>query len=397
MLKELLRFALRNIRERKLRSSLTGIGVVISVAAIVALLSISGSLQTAIAEQFAKMGANRIFVMVPGGQPGTRSGLTTKDVEVLERMPEFAYVTPALFISSAKVESGKDAVAPRIVGWKYDHLDKRLADYDFKFKEGAFFRKGQSRAVVLGHNVAKAEEFFSRDIHIRHQLTINGEKFDVVGVLESFGNSEDDNQMYMPLETMRELFDKPDEVSFIDATLIPGQDADAVAAKVKRALKRSRNDENFEVMTPAQMLKFLNTILGIVQGVLVSVAAISLLVGAVGIMNSMYTAVLERTKEIGIMKSIGATNSAILFLFIIEAGIIGFVGGVWGTLLGNLISLGVSGAAAAGGFSIMKYHFELWIIIAGLSFATFVGMASGYLPARQAEKLTPVDALRYGK
>lgn len=397
MLRELLKFAFRSIRERKLRSSLTGLGVVISVAAIVALLSISSSLQLAIEEQFAKMGANRIFVMVPGGQPGTRSGLTTKDVDVLERMSEFSYVTPALIIGSAKVEYGNSEAPVRIVGWTHDNLEERLKDYDFSFREGRFFRKGQSRSVVLGLNVATKDEFFSRGVSANSKLTIAGEKFDVVGILNSFGNREDDNQMYMPLETMRELFGKPEEVSWIDLTLVPGQDVDAVAEKVKRTLKRSRNDENFQVLTPAQMLKFLSTVLGIVQGVLVSVAAISLLVGAVGIMNSMYTAVLERTKEIGIMKSIGATNATILALFMLEAGLIGLVGGIWGVLLGNLISLGVSAAAAAGGFSIMEYHFQLWIIITGLAFATVVGVASGYLPARQAEKLAPVDALRFAK
>src|SRR3989344_7681213 len=126
MIRELFRFALRNIRERKLRSGLTGLGVSISVAAIVALLSISSSLQFAIEAQFTKMGANRIFVMVPGGQPGSRSGLTTKDVDVLERMSEFAYVTPALVVPSAKVESGTEEAAIRIIGWTSDDLAKRL-------------------------------------------------------------------------------------------------------------------------------------------------------------------------------------------------------------------------------------------------------------------------------
>jgi len=312
-------------------------------------------------------------------------------------MAEFSYVTPALVIPSARVQFGKQEAPIRIVGWTADDIEKRLVDYDFTFQEGKFFREGQSRAVVVGANVAKSDEFFSRSLRVHHQLLIEGEKFEVVGILNSFGNREDDNQMYMSLETMRVLFNKPEEVSFIDATLVPGQDVDKVAERVKRELKRSRNDENFQVLTPTQVLKFLSTVLGIVQGVLVSIAGISLIVGAVGIMNSMYTAVLERTKEIGVMKSIGATNATVLLLFIVESGIIGFVGGVFGVLLGNLISVGVSQAATAAGFSIMKYQFQLWIALSGLIFATFVGMISGYLPARQAEKLAPVDALRYGK
>ena len=159
-------------------------------------------------------------------------------------------------------------------------------------------------------------------------------------------------------------------------------------------MERDRNDENFEVQTPTQILEQINEILGVMQFVLVGIAAISLLVGGVGITNSMYTSILERTKDIGIMKAIGAQNKDILFIFLIESGLMGLVGGIFGVIIGTLLSYGISQYATQSGFKLI-FSINPGLVMFGLLFAFCIGMISGMIPARQASKLKPVDALRY--
>ena len=138
-----------------------------------------------------------------------------------------------------------------------------------------------------------------------------------------------------------------------------------------------------------------NTILLIINGVLVLIALVSLLVATVNIMNTMYTAVLERTSEIGVMKAIGATNESILMLFIVESGLLSLIGGIFGVGVGYLIATTGGAMAAAAGYSFLKPVFPFWLILGCLVFSFLVGALAGYLPAKQASRLQPVDALRY--
>ncbi|MBW3012760.1 ABC transporter permease [Candidatus Woesearchaeota archaeon] len=395
MIKDYFVIAFKNLRERKLRSWLTIFGIIISVASIVALISISDGLENSIKEQFVKFGSNRFYVVVPGGQPGTGTGLTTRDVDALESIPDFEYITPYLIIPSVELEYSKRTAYSSLFAWPSEDSDRRFKDYDFTFQEGNAFREGQKYVAIFG-SVA-ATDLFDKDVHVKNKVTMKDVKFEVVGVLESFGNRQDDSAIYIPIDTARELFDRPDEVSLIDVTVKSGRDIDAVAERAKRVLERRRKDENFEILTPTQILKFLSQTLGIVQAILVSIAAISLIVGAVGIMNSMYTSVMERTKDIGVMKSIGARNKDVLLLFLVESGMIGFVGGIIGIILGYIASYGVTIFAAGAGYSILKIKLDILLILGGLLFATLIGMLSGALPSRRASKLHPVDALRWAQ
>lgn len=395
MIKDYFIIAYKSLRERKLRSWLTIFGIIISVASIVALISISSGLEKSIKEQFVKFGSNRFYVVVPGGQPGTQTGLTIRDSDALESIPDVDYVTPYLMIPSAELEYSKRTAYNMVLGWPTDDSEERFGDYDLTFTEGRAFREGQKYVTILGS--LAATDLFDKDVHVRNKIKIKDIKFEVVGILESLGNRQDDMMIYIPMDSARILFDKPDEVSFIDVTIKQGRDIDQVAERARRVLERRRKDENFEILTPTQILKFLSQTLGIVQAILVSIAAISLVVGAVGIMNSMYTSVLERTKNIGIMKSIGARNRDILLLFLVESGMIGFIGGIIGVVLGYLASYGVSVYAASAGYSILKIHPDPFLVAGGLVFATMIGMLSGVLPSRQASRLSPVEALRWSK
>jgi len=385
----------KNIYHRKLRSVLTVMGIMISVMIIVALLMIS-----TIEEQFKKMGANRVYITIPGGKPGTKQGLTQNDVDVLEKMRDLRLVTPYLFAPSTDMKYKQKKGYASVIGWPTKDSEERIKSYDITYAEGRTFHDRERGAVVIGPLVAK-EVFFDeedrREIHINDHIKILDKEFKVVGVYEAIGNQEDDSQVYIPMDDARELFNKPDEVSFIEATVKPGQDIALVKKRIEHELERERHNDDFEVLTPEQILQFLHTTLGLVRAILLSIAGVSLVVGAIGIMNSMYTAVRERTKEIGVMKSLGATNLDILMVFLIEAGMMGLAGGMLGVLFGNALSFFVQYQAAMSGFAILKISPNLGFILGGLLFALVVGACSGALPAKHAAELHPVDALRWAK
>ena len=153
-------------------------------------------------------------------------------------------------------------------------------------------------------------------------------------------------------------------------------------------------EEDFQVTTSIQLMEGFNNILNVVQIVLIGIAAISLFVGGIGIMNTMYTSVLQRRKEIGIMKSIGATNTAILTIFLFESGILGIIGGTIGVIFGLLLSKGVELGASLAGIDLLKAYISIPLIMSALVFSFLIGALSGFMPAKQASKLQPVDALR---
>ena len=394
-MKDFFKIAVNSIVDRKLRSILTVLGIIISIASIVTLISLSNGLTNAIEEQFEKIGSNRIFIMAQGDTTGAKTSLTEDDIDTLEKLGYYEYIVPYLVEPATETVFSKETQYVKVVAFPTENVDQLLEDYDFQYQEGRGFREDEKFGVMIGSIIA--DDVFKKNMHARNSITINEQKFEITGILESVGNSEDDSTIWMPLEAARELFDKPVEVTFIDATVKKGVDLQFVKERSERALERARGNENFSILTPEQILKFLDTTLGIVQGILVAIAAISLIVGAVGIMNTMYTSVLERTKEIGVMKSIGATNNSILTIFMIEAGIIGLIGGLIGALLGSGISFMIEQAAAAGGFAILKIEFDFVLILGVLIFSSLIGMVSGALPARQASKLHPVDALRWTK
>ena len=390
MISDYFLLALNSIMHRKLRAWLTILGIVIGVAAIVALISLSLGLQATIEEQFEAFGADRLLIAAQGFQgPGTASdGITDKDVEVLERMGAFKTISYGS-ARPGEVEFSNEVKFPSVFGGKNG---KELLEDTTDLKEGRYIDEGDDNAALIGSRVA--DGLFDKKVRVRNKITIAGKDFRIVGVLEEVGNQQDDNTIYITLDAYREIFGQTNEVGFISAQIKPGVDIINLQDRVKRELKRSRGDENFQVITPTQILEQIGTILGVIQAVLVGIAAISLVVGGIGITNSMYTTVLERTKEIGIMKAIGARNSDILSIFLIESGLMGFVGGFFGVLIGTLLSLAIGSFATQAGFK-LTVTANPGLMLFGLGFAFIVGMLSGSLPARQASKLKPVDALRY--
>jgi putative ABC transport system permease protein len=396
MIEDYLKIVLRNLWLRKLRSSLTILAIVIGVASIVALITISQSLQNSIEGQFNQLGANKLIIMPASasGAPNLYSGLNTKDLDAVLRVGEVQDVVPYLLKSEILTYRNEKKRVPYLLGIPSEQSGIIVKDYGVEIDKGRFFTTDGDYLVI---GPLAAEKLFKDELLVKSRVELLGKKFEVVGIVKSVGNPQDDSNIYMPLATMRDLFNDKTSVSEIEATVKTGNDVNEVAGKVKAELKKIRNEKEFEVYTSDQLLSQLGSILGIVQFILLSIAGISLVVGGIGIANVMYTTVMQRTREIGIMKAVGAKNSAILLLFIIEAGLIGFAGGIVGIMLGILVAKLVGIVAINAGFTIFKVSISPMVILFALAFSVIVGMASGALPARQAAGLKPVDALRFGK
>ncbi len=393
MIGEYFLFAVNSIRHRKLRSWLTILGIVIGVAAIISLIMISRGLERSIEEQFSQFGANRILMSAKGFQgPGTQSeGLTLDDVETVEKIGGFEYVTPAIF-RQAEVSHNKEVAFTLVGGIPAEQTEQFIEDTSVELAEGRFIKAGDKLTTIVGSRVAS--EMFDKHLTLGSKLEIGGKEFRIIGIWEESGNAQEDNRINIPLETAQEIFKTGNKIDTMVAQVKTGGNIKLIQDRIERALERERGNTNFQVLTPDQIVEQINQILGIMQIVLVGIATISLVVGAIGIMNSMYTSVLERTKDIGIMKAIGARNSDILQIFLIESGLMGFVGGLFGTAIGAGIAFFVERIAANAGFP-LSVEIEAWLLLFGLGFAFIVGVGSGMLPAYQASRLKPVDALRY--
>ncbi|PIZ81017.1 ABC transporter permease [Candidatus Pacearchaeota archaeon CG_4_9_14_3_um_filter_31_7] len=406
MLKDYLKFSFNNLIHRKLRSWLTIIGIFIGIAAVVALISIGQGLQTAISDQFEKLGTDKITIQ-PGaqayGMPGTTIGnakLTDKDIEAIAKIGGVNSVVGYVMKINA-VEFKEEVKYEFVVGMPLDsELNKMLADAQgYKIAEGRMLKEGDRYNALVGYDIANGKAF-KKSANVGSRIMINNQEFKIIGTLEKIGNQYADGTVVLPLDTVIEILNAKDDYSVLMVQVKDVKDVDKISEEIKKVLRKEHGvkegNEDFRVETTQQLLDQFNTIFGIVTAVFVGIAAISLLVGGIGIMNTMYTAVLERTKEIGIMKAVGAKNKDVFTLFFIESGLLGLVGGTLGILLGMGIAKIVeviAGQAIGAGY--LRAVFPMWLILGALAFGFVVGAAAGTLPAVQASKMKPVDALRY--
>ncbi|MFH1275918.1 MAG: ABC transporter permease [Candidatus Woesearchaeota archaeon] len=405
MLKDYFNLAYRSAKKRKLRSWLTMLGIFIGIAAVVSLISLSEGMQVAIMEQFASLGSDKLVIQSAEtgfGPPGTgvTNALRQKDEDAIKKITGVTIAVGRL-LRSARVEFEDEVKFDYLVSIPDDggseEIDLVMEANNYKLLQGRMLKKGDKYKTVLGLNFG--DKHFEKPVELRDKILIEGIEFEVIGILEKTGRPFQDDSILLIESVMRDLLDIRDEFDLIAVQVDSEEEVPAVELKINKELRSVRNvdegKEDFTVQTPGNILATLGTILMIVQGVLVGIAGISLLVGGIGIMNTMYTAVLERTKEIGIMKATGARNRQIMLLFLVESGLMGFTGGVIGISLGYGISKFVEIVAfQIYGSYLVRAHFSFGLIFGMLLFAFLIGSVSGVFPARQAAKLEVVDALR---
>lgn len=396
------KIAWKNLKRRKLRSWLTFLGIFISISIIFVLISLSVGLQIAVEQQFEQLGTDKFYI-IPGTQinpPGTEISvkLTEKDIEAIKKVSGIKKVA-GWAIGNAKVEFKNEIKYRYIFGINPEDLDMLLETGVIEIAQGSSFSKEDSGKVVLGYDYG-AKRMFTREVSIGDKIEINGKEFKVRGIMKRVGNPDDDKNTFIPLDDFKVLFNSGDKVDYIVVQVKEGEDTNEIASRVEKELRDFRNvdekTQDFTVLTPEELLGTFRTILNIVMAFLVGVAAISLIVGGIGIATTMYTSILERYKEIGVMKAVGARNSDILMVFVVEAGLLGMIGGIIGVLLGFGASKTIEILAINYyGTNLLKAAAPLYLIVGCIAFAFLVGVISGIFPARQASKIKPVEALRY--
>lgn len=401
--KEYFQIAFKNLKSRSLRSWLTILGIVIGVFLIISLLSLSEGIKTTINQQLKSLGGEMIFIM-PGdmtnlmGMFTSGSKLEKEDIEAIERT-EGVETVLTMSYQSLVVRYGEEGKIIFITGLSWEKGIEIMEKFQgWSLKEGEWPTPGK-REVIIGNQVET--EIFKDKVTVGNEIVIKGRRFKVVGILNSLGSKQDDSSIYLDLLLYQDLTgEKRGTGQTAMAKIEEGGNVNAIVEEIKENLSKTRKRRagtdvsDFSVITSEKMGEIAGNILAIIQIAVVGFASIAIIVGGIGIMNTMFTAVRERTREIGIMKAIGAKNSAILYIFLFEAGIIGFIGGTGGTFLGVVFAKIVELFGKGGNMFYFRASITPGLILFGLLFSFLVGVSSGFFPARAAVKLKPVESLR---
>jgi putative ABC transport system permease protein len=408
---ESIRIALRSLGANKLRAALTMLGIIIGVAAVIALMGIGRGAQQAINAQINSMGSNLIFVS-PGStsQGGVRTNqgsaqtLTYDDAVALgaQGLSAIAAVAPEVRNFGQVVYMGNN-VNTQIVGVTPEYETVR----NYKVQSGEFINPAnvtaRSTVAVIGSGVMNT--LFNGEDPVGQTIRINNVGFKVIGVLESKGGSgfgNQDDQVLVPLTTVNTRLQRGNfrGSNLVNQISVQATDEKQMAlaiqqiSEVLRERHKIRFEDDFTVRSQEDLLATANQITGVFTLFLGGVAGISLLVGGIGIMNIMLVSVTERTREIGIRKAIGATRSNILAQFLTEATVLSIMGGLIGILLGAGLARLISTVSAGSTFTLNSVVTADSVLMATL-FATAVGLFFGIYPAYRAASLHPIDALRY--
>jgi len=400
--KEYIKIAIRSLRRRPVRSWLTMVGVVIGVFLIISLLSLSEGIKGAMMQQLNMMGNDLIIVM-----PGEISDMTTMmaggleltedDIEAVRKAEGVETIVPMNYKAEAVRHEGRvKTILINGVSWEYG-IDLLKNDMGWQLASGRWPIAGKKEIIVAK---VVPEDIFP-GMEVGDEVSIRGKKFDVVGVLKSLGNKQDDSTITMDLDLFAEVTGERSGAKMIMAKVTPGYSVDDVVENIKSNLnesrKRRRGEDlpSFSVLSSEKILDIVGNVMALVQAAIFGFASIAIVVGGIGIMNTMYTSVHERIREIGIMKAVGAKGRTITILFLIESGFFGLFGGLGGIVLGLGVAKLAEFAVRTGAGFYLKASMSPFLILFGLGFSFLIGCIAGYLPSRSASKLKPVDALRY--
>ena len=404
-----LKMGLNMLVHSKLRSWLTIIGIVIGIGSVVGILSLGDAMQEQVQSRLSEMDLTKITISPgytkassnmpgPGGMGGTTTDveLTDTDIAALQGLNNISYIEGEISGSVPVIYAAQNATLS-ITG-----VDPQVWQYmtTLTTQSGRLLEPSDKYVAVIGSGVASG--IYDQDVGVNQVITINGKAVRVVGILSEEG--EGDRSIYMPIDGAVTLIDDA-ENGVYDSISIKAKNEDAVDSLTEDIVDKlmisrhivSDDDRDFSVSASKSMAESVTEMTSSMTLFLSAIAAVSLLVGAVGIANTMFTSGLEKTKEIGTMKAIGAKNRDILMIFLFNSAMVGLVGGILGDILGACVStlFPMLGLQMMGGGGSSSIYFAPDLMAMGLVLAVLIGVISGVVPAYRASKLKPVDALRY--
>ncbi len=404
---ELAELALNSLRYRSLRSWLAVLGIVIGVGSVISLISITVGMNQNISTSLSGVGADLITIS-PGGAraermgftggpqggepPGSASSSSSAKITFVEadalRQVEGVEAIDAQVSGRARVSYRNKNTSVTVVGTEPQAFPKSVGA---TLLYGRTLGTSDTSSAVLGYSVAT--ETFNESM-LNKPIKIEGSVFKVVGVLNKSGStfSGSDRSIYITQKAAKNLFDQTDHVNTVIAIAAQGQDPDTVATALAEKLRTLHRvtgaKQDFTVTTASSLQSTISSVSNTLALFLGGIASISLIVGGIGVANAMFTSVLEQTRYIGVLKSLGARRGDIMKLFLYEACMVGFVGGIIGVLFSFV------GSALLSGFGLPSV-ISAELVLLGLGFSIGIGAISGLIPARNAASVAPVEALRY--
>ncbi|MFO1406121.1 MAG: ABC transporter permease [Steroidobacteraceae bacterium] len=391
--------ALRAIRRNLLRSFLTVLGIVIGVAAVITMVTLGNGATRSVTDQISSMGSNLLIVIPgqrfgPGGDNAPRFKVSDADA-VHSQVSAARLVAPVVSASATAVYQSNNW-STVVTGTTGDYFEAG----NWEIASGRTFTDAEERAgraaCVIGQTVR--EKLFGTREPVGEEIRVRQFACEVVGLLRSKGQSamgsDQDDVIVMPLRTVQRRITGSQDVGRLMVAAAPGSSLDAVKEQVTELMRERRKiaddeDDDFRVMDTRQIAQTLTSTTKILTGLLAAVAAVSLLVGGIGIMNIMLVSVTERTREIGTRLAIGALEREVLLQFLVEAVVLAGLGGIAGIVLATVSSIGLAKLMG------VPYLFSPGINLLSFGFATAIGVMFGYFPARRAASLNPIEALRH--
>jgi putative ABC transport system permease protein len=401
-LHEMVVYALRSLQNRSLRSWLTILGIIIGITSMVMLVGMVQGLKDDVENQLKLFGPNTIIIIPTDVNKVATSGglsmapssgkLYETDYERVKRVASIDTISKVI-MGRMNAQYKDSSISTSVYGVEADNYQS--SSQTIQVDTGRFLTSAERGSIVLGADVAQTG--FKKAVELGSVVTIAGKPFRVAGILKKSGSSVGgtDSTIFMPIDDARALLGDslaPNELSAIRIVVKEGADADEAAAEIEDIMLSSHrvNEDNkdFSLVTAAYINSQVNQTTSLLSLFLGAIAGISLAVGGIGIANTMFMSILERRREIGLLKAVGMTENGILGLFVLESSLIGIGGGIIGIIIGAIL-LYIA--------SLLSFPAALpaYVVMIALVFSAAVGILSGFIPARQAAKLNPVEALRY--
>lgn len=399
---EMVFYSVDYLQHHKLRSFLTVLGIIVGISSIILLVGLVQGLKQDVLSELSKFGS-RTLIIIPTNPQGAGAGpgeaallpssgkLFDKDFERVKKMPEIDIITKVI-IGSTTISYKDQQLNSQVYG--VDPI-AFTSTTELELSSGRFLSDNDHGAAVVGSKVA---ENFKQPPTANSQISIGGRPYRVVGVLKTTGASFSniDGVVFIPFKEAQDIFNEslvPDEVSAIYMTLKDDTNVTAATDEVEHIMLASHrvteDTKDFGVISPSFIDQQYTSVLDLLTTFLGAIASIALIVGGIGILNTMFMSVIERRREIGTMKAIGATGAQIRDLFLVESSLIGLTGGILGTLVSLLIGFAIIHLAH------VTFVFDWPVIFGALSFSVILGIVSGTAPAMDAARVDPIVALRY--
>lgn len=401
MFRDNVKLAIKNLRNRFSRSLLTLLGISIGIMAIISLLALGEGMQQAITGELSSLSdvvivstGGDVFSAFGGGSTGEY--FTQRDIAVIERLQGVKDVSTQLSGYALAEYNGKKTIVS-LTGMEIGVMRLQYASQNLD--AGEFLNEGDQNKIMIGYSIA--HDTFDADISVGGRIKINGEKFFVSGIFgkQGFGGVSSDSNLLMSTRDFQKLTGQSN-ISLIYLRVENVNEAESIASTIQNAINENHGRKDFATATTmTSILETVQSITGLLQVVLVGIASIALVVASIGIMNTMLTSVMERTREIGIMKAIGATNLDIMSIFIFEGMLLSSVGGIIGIILGVFGSQGLTlilnNVMTMGPSMNLTPIITISSVVLAVTVSLIVGVLSSLYPAWKAARMSPIEAVRY--